>query len=226
MAAERSRILIADDDKLALEVLSKYFSKVNDFIVTATASNGHQALEALHHHTVDVILADIHMPRMNGLALLDEIAKLSNPPIFIAITALDNDETMLRVLGQGGSGYILKSQTPASVVQAVRDAVAGGMVVSPNAVRSLINEIPRIRREGNNDRILLEEVTSGSSPLSKVEKDVLRLLCKGMSNSEIASTMNYSESSIKKRVSKLIRDFGANSRLDLVVALLNRKEVF
>ncbi|MDO4685159.1 MAG: response regulator transcription factor [Corynebacterium sp.] len=224
MTHEKFKVLIVDDDRLALQTLTRYFSMVNDFVVAATATNGYLALEALQHHTVDVILADVHMPRMNGLTLLDEVVKLPDPPVFIAITALDNDETMLRVLGQGGSGYILKSQTPASVIQAVRDAVAGGMVVSPNAVRGLINEIPRIRGELSDDHTLLEKVTSESSTLPRVEKDVLTLLCKGMSNAEIAAKMMYSESSIKKRVSKLIRDFGANSRLDLVVALLNRED--
>lgn len=218
------RLLIVDDDQLALQALSRYFSIAEDFVVVATVSSGQQALEVLRQEPVNVVLADIHMPSMNGLVLLDEILVLPSPPVFVAITALDNDETLMKVLGNGGSGYILKSQTPDSVIQSVRDAVAGGLVVSPNAMQHLISKIPGVQSENKRATTLLEKLTSPSSQLSQADKDTLRLLCRGKSNMEIAHEMHYSESATKKRVSKLIHQFGASSRLDLVVALFNSDE--
>ena len=149
---------------------------------------------------------------------------LKNPPRFIAITSIDDDDNMIRVLGRGGAGYILKSQSPKSIIQAVRDAVEGGMVVSPTSVENLIREVPRVQNFEGYHRNLLDQVVADDSPLTAEEKKVLKLLCLGMSNAEIASHMLYSESSVKKRVSSLMQDFGAKSRLDLVVALLNKPE--
>ena len=218
------RLLIVDDDQLALQALSRYFSNAEDFVVVATVSSGEQALAELRQGPVNVVLADIHMPNMNGLALLDEIMALPSPPVFIAITALDNDEILMKVLGNGGSGYILKSQTPDSVIQSVRDAVSGGLVVSPNAMQHLISKIPSAQSETTRPMTLLEKLTSPSSQLLPADQETLRLLCRGKSNMEIAQEMHYSESATKKRVSKLIHQFGASSRLDLVVALLNPDE--
>lgn len=225
--ARRISILLVDDDPLVLNTLSSYFSKTQDLFVAATARDGVEALALLDRPTeVDIILADIHMPRMNGLALLREISVRDQAPKFLAITALDDEKNMLRVLSEGASGYILKSQTPLSIIQSVRDAVHGGMVVSPNAAQGLIKYIPDVPTEpgavpqqGGN---LLDFILATDSDLTAVEREVLVLLCKGYSNSDIAHEMNYSESSIKKYVSRLMAHFGASSRLDLVVALINR----
>lgn len=222
-------ILIADDDPLALKTLTRYFEQTNDLKVVATARDGVQALAELDAHPeIDIILADIHMPRMNGLTLLKEIAHRTRRPKLIAITAIDDEKNMLRVLGEGGSGYILKSQTPLSIVQSVRDAVHGGMVVSPNAAKGLIKYFPHDNGYGNrapasqNNATLLDEILSTDTALTEVEKQVLELLCQGKNNADIAKELSYSESSIKKYVSRLMVHFGASSRLDLVVALLNR----
>lgn len=217
-------VLIVDDDPLALVTLSRYFMMAEGFEVVAQAANGIEALAVLQDQHVDVVLSDINMPKMGGLVLLDEINKLDNPPLFVGITAIDQDDNMLQAIGRGGAGYLLKSQTPASIVQSVRDALDGGMVVSPNAMRSLIGEIPSLQNSGGFKRTLLEEVIGEDSPLNQAEKDVLKLLCRGMSNAEISEELRYSESAIKKRVSSLMHEFGAKSRLDLVVALLNKPE--
>ena len=214
------RLLIVDDDHIALQALSRFFSTTDDFLVVATVPNGQDALALLQHEPVDVVLADIHMPSMNGLALLKEIKGLAYPPVFVAITALDNDKTVMKVLANGGSGYILKSQTPESVIQSVRDAATGGLVVSPNAVHHFIEKIPGTQPAHSRPSPLIDTLTSTSSPMSQADKDVLKLLCQGKNNMEIAAAMHYSESATKKRVSKLIHQFDARSRLDLVVTML------
>lgn len=218
------KVLIVDDDPLALSTMSNYFRKDPSFEVVAKATNGVEALERLKEHRVDVVLSDINMPRMNGLELLDEILKNPKPPVFIGITSIDQDDNMIQAMAKGGNGYLLKSQTPASIRQAVRDALGGGKVVSPNAVDALIKEIPYLNPDRGLARNLLEEVTAHDYPLKDAEKAVLKLLCLGKSNAEISDELQYSESSIKKRVSNLIHYFGAKSRLDLVVILLNKPE--
>lgn len=224
MDATDIAVLVVDDDPLARATLSQYFTHTPGFAVVAQAGNGVEALAVLQETRVDVVLSDINMPKMNGLTLLDEVKKLENPPVFVGITSLDQDDNMLQAIGRGGAGYLLKSQTPSSIVQSVRDALDGGMVVSPNAMRTLIKEIPGLGKQAGVSRTLLEEVTAPDYPLRDAEKTVLKLLCRGMSNAEIAAETRYSESAIKKRVSNLMQEFGAKSRLDLVVALLNKPE--
>lgn len=224
MSTETIKILIVDDDRLARETLTKYFSPSEEFDLVGVVETGQEAIEIIESQKVDVILSDIYMPAMSGLTLLEKVLVLKNPPRFIAITSIDDDDNMIRVLGRGGAGYILKSQSPKSIIQAVRDAVEGGMVVSPTSVENLIREVPRVQNFEGYHRNLLDQVVADDSPLTAEEKKVLKLLCLGMSNAEIASHMLYSESSVKKRVSSLMQDFGAKSRLDLVVALLNKPE--
>ncbi|MGP5724137.1 response regulator, partial [Corynebacterium casei] len=131
------RVLIVDDDPMVLHFLGVYFETTEDIQVVAEARAGAEALSLLDNITVDIILADICMPNMDGLELLHEIQKRPNPPLFIAMTALDTDDTMLKVLADGGAGYIVKSARPCTIITALRDAVEGGITVSPRALKRL-----------------------------------------------------------------------------------------
>src|SRR5699024_5640285 len=128
-------VMDVDDDPTVLSSLRTYFSSTRAIRVLAEARNGVVALEQLRHVDVVIVLADISMPDLNGLALLHEIRALDNPPSFVAITALDTEETMLEVLAGGGAGYIVKSSRPQTITAAIRDAVAGGTTVSPHALK-------------------------------------------------------------------------------------------
>lgn len=217
--SEKIRVIVVDDDPLAVQTLSLYFSQSDGFEVVATAQNGVEALEKIKNIPVDVVLADIHMPGMNGLTLQKELVQLPYRGIFLAITSIDNDEYVLRTLRYGGSGYVLKSQRPESIIQSVRDAVRGGVIVSPDA--NIVKSFSTLVEGQGSRRVVLRDVLLQSSNFSAVEKETISLLCEGLSNAEIAHRLHYSESAVKKRVSKLIHEFHATSRLDLVVKLLN-----
>ena len=169
---------------------------------------------------LDIILADIHMPEMDGVTLLHEVRRRTDPPPFVAITAFDGDETMLRVLAGGGAGYIVKSSRPQAIISAVRDALTGGITVSPQALSRLVDYIP--------DNVSASAVHRADSfsaykDLTKVEARILHYICQGLSNAEIASAMKYSEATVKKHVSHLIARFGATSRLSLAITVIQSK---
>ena len=103
-------LLVVDDDPLVLEALGRYFVSAEDMEVRATAENGKVALELLQKQDFDVIVADIHMPEMDGTTLLREVNKLEDPPVFVAMTAMDNDETLKEVMSNKAAAYILKLQ--------------------------------------------------------------------------------------------------------------------
>lgn len=208
-------VMIVDDDPIMLKALRTYFSSTSDIRVVAEAYDGTEALALLDSVEVDIVLADIHMPEMDGVTLLHHIRKREDPPVFVAITALDTDDTMLEVLSGGGAGYIVKSSRPQTIITAVRDAVEGGTAVSPHALKRLVGHIPHGDFARNSSR-----ASSPFSTLSTPEVKVLKLLCDGKSNAEICETLGFSESTVKKHVSNLIATFGVKSRLSLAVTTI------
>ncbi|MDU0479627.1 response regulator transcription factor [Staphylococcus chromogenes] len=210
-------VLLVDDSPLVLSTLRRYLETTHDIRVVAEASNGEEALEQLQLHDVDLVLADIHMPTMDGPTLLSRINQLPKRPVFVAVTAFDSDRTMLQILKLGGAGYVLKSERPRVIIDAIRDAVAGGMVVSPQAMTRLVqylnNDVPQRAFDPLQEALKLETLT-------EAEKKTLVLLCKGQSNAEMATALNVTESTVKKHVSSVISQFGATSRLNLVAKVL------
>lgn len=208
-----TRLIIVDDDTRILESLPVYFSRSETVNVAATFTCAHDALNYIADHGCDVVLSDIHMPRMNGVELLDKLKELEQPPIFIAMTAFDTDETMLQILAQGGSGYVIKSDKPQLIIDAVNDASNGGTALSPQCVTRLMK------------LSIIPFSTSTNTPvvLSSSQRDVLELLCAGCSNAEIARRLHFSEASIKKKVSSLFQSFDASSRLELVAKAFHMK---
>ncbi|MDH2456369.1 response regulator transcription factor [Corynebacterium bovis] len=205
------RVIVVDDDPLVRSSLRLYFSSDEDIVVVGEAANGSEAVDLIERHLVDVVMADIHMPEMDGLTLLDRVRARSNPPVFIGMTALDSDETMLHILSHGGHGYVLKSSEPQFLIQAVKDAYKGGTTVSPQPASRLMQHLPQNRGSVDVKKVELNET----------EELVLSLLCEGLSNSDISKRSGFSEATVKKYVSSLFERFNATSRLSLAVNALN-----
>lgn len=212
MLAKPIRLLIVDDDPLVRSSLTLYFSSQPDIEVIGDASNGAEALAFIYDDdAVDVVMADINMPEMDGIALLKRINKMEKAPTFLAMTAIDQDEKMMDILSHGGRGYILKSSTPEFIIQAVKDAYSGGTTVSPLPASRLLQHIPSMKNP--------HQVQHGD--LSSSEHQVLSLLCEGFSNQEIASRANLSLSTVKKYISSLMDRYEATSRLSLAIKAIN-----
>lgn len=213
------RVFLVDDDPLVRDVLHRYLISADGIDVVGTASSGPEALEVINAEDVDLVLSDVYMPEMDGPTLLARLNERPNTPAFLAITSLENDRKMLDVLAQGGRGYILKSQPPEEIILSVRQAVTGGTVVSPAAMTNLVRYL------SPSDQPAEPAVPQRTYPqgINDAEIDVLELLCEGLSNSDIARRLNYSESTVKKQVSHLIKLYGVSSRLDLVVHVLGGK---
>ena len=217
------RVFLVDDDPLVREVLKSYLDSTEGITVVDTASDGSEALERIPELDVDVVLSDVYMQHMGGAELLRNLAARGAAPAFLAISSLDNDTAMLDILDHGGRGYILKSQPREEIILSVRQAVAGGTVISPAAMNKLLPHLsqrepqaPQIDRRARPKATI--DVPAG---VSDTEQRVLELLCDGLSNADIAKHLNYSESTVKKMVSKLLSAYGVSSRLDLVVTVLN-----
>lgn len=221
------RLLLVDDDPLVMSSLRLYFSTpaAAAIEIVGEATDGVAALELLTTVDADVIMTDIHMPGMDGVSLLREVRALDNPPVFIAMTALDEDETMLSILSLGGEGYILKSSRPEFIIDTVHQALAGGTVVSPQPATRLVQHLPSPDSPVPEDAAPVAVAAAPDSPeassrlatLSSAEERVLTLICAGLSNSEIARDTDRSASAVKKAVSSLLAKFGTESRIQLAV---------
>nr|WP_240393957.1 response regulator transcription factor [Corynebacterium lactis] len=201
------KVLIVDDDPLVLSSLRTYFKKAPHITVVGEAQDGHEALNLVSKGGVDVVLTDIHMPTMDGIELLERIQKVAQPPKFVAITSFDTDETMIKILSLGGNGYILKTARPESIISTIEDVVQGGTVISPVSATRLIKTLP--------------SRSISSYKVTNAEKEVLNLICKGMSNHDIASELGKSSGTVKKHLSSLFSKFGASSRLDLALKAID-----
>lgn len=238
------RLIIVDDDPLVLSSLRMYFNTpaAEGIEVVGEACDGNHALELLDREPADVIMADVHMPGMGGLDLLDEVLARPDPPQFVAMTSLDEDETMLRILRQGGRGYILKSSRPQYIIDTVLEAARGGTIVSPQPATRLVQRLadrPSPDQEPDQDTDTAPAPADTTDPaatpsaatsaatsagasrplprLSESERQVLSMICGGLSNSEICRATGRSGSAVKKQVSHLLAKFGASSRVQLAV---------
>lgn len=213
----KTALLLVDDDPLVLEALGHYFATAEDMEVRATAENGKDALEQLKANDIDAVIADIHMPEMDGTVLLREINKLEDPPVFIAMTAMDNDDTLKEVMSHKAAAYILKSSKPAYIQDTVREAVRGGTVVAPQSLTRLFQQMPELHTDSD---AAAPDHSPEAPKISPAQERILNLVCEGKSNEEIATSTHYAAGTVKKYVSSLLSEFHAKSRLELAVKAL------
>lgn len=214
----KTALLLVDDDPLVLEALGHYFATAEDMEIRATAENGKDALEQLKTDDIDAVIADIHMPEMDGTVLLREINKLEDPPVFIAMTAMDNDDTLKEVMSHKAAAYILKSSKPAYIQDTVREAVRGGTVVAPQSLTRLFQQMPELHTD--DDAAAAPNHAPEAPTISPAQQRILDLVCEGKSNEEIATSTHYAAGTVKKYVSSLLSEFHAKSRLELAVKAL------
>lgn len=213
----KTALLLVDDDPLVLQALGHYFATAEDMEVRATAENGKDALEQLKANDIDAVIADIHMPEMDGTVLLREINKLEDPPVFIAMTAMDDDDTLKEVMSHKAAAYILKSSKPAYIQDTVREAVRGGTVVAPQSLTRLFQQMPELHTDSD---AAAPDHSPEAPKISPAQERILNLVCEGKSNEEIATSTHYAAGTVKKYVSSLLSEFHAKSRLELAVKAL------
>lgn len=201
----RVGVLVVDDDPIVRSALSDYVRSAGDLELVGTAVDGQEALAAPR---ADVVLMDVQMPRMNGIEAMKELLRRDPTIRVIVLTAFDQDAFLRDALEAGAAGFLLKVATPDALVEAVRGVSRGNLVMSPESTRLLL---------GSGKRQPRESPRSADLKLSRRELDILRELCAGASNSEIAATLFLSESTVKTHVSTIMAKLGATSRLKAVV---------
>ncbi|MFE6589105.1 response regulator transcription factor [Streptomyces sp. BB1-1-1] len=206
------RVVVADDQELVRSGFSMILEAQADIEVVAEAGDGAEAVAAVERHAPDVLLLDIRMPVMDGLDAARRVCARSACKV-VMLTTFDLDEYVYEALYAGASGFLLKDVRRDDLVHAVRVVAAGDSLLAPAVTRRLVADIVRRR---------WEETTAEVTPqrldvLTAREVETLRLLARGLSNSEIATTLFVSEHTVKTHVSNVLGKLGLRDRVQAVI---------
>jgi len=206
------RVLIVDDDALVRAGLSMILNATDDVRVVAEAADGSEALSAVDAYAPDVVLMDIRMRRMDGLAATEALCARERAPQIIVLTTFDADDHVLRALRSGASGFLLKDTPPADIVQAIRLVAAGEAMLSPAVTRKLIGHMADsglAARRGQARELLAR--------LTEREREVAELIGQGRSNAEIAEELFMSVATVKAHVTRLLTKLEAANRVQIAL---------
>jgi DNA-binding NarL/FixJ family response regulator len=205
-------ILIADDQALVRAGFRMILEAEPDFRVLAEAKDGADAVETAHRCQPDVVLMDIRMPRMDGLEATRQIiaAGTAGRPRVLMLTTFDLDEYVYDALGAGASGFLLKDVPPEQLVAGIRVIAEGESLLAPTVTRRLIETFLRERPRAPEPAPALAELTER-------ELEVLGLIARGLSNSEIADELVVSGTTVKTHVARVLSKLGLRDRVQAVV---------
>jgi DNA-binding NarL/FixJ family response regulator len=206
------RVLIADDDPLVRSGLSLLLAATDDMRVVAESADGTQVGPAVDAYKPDLVLMDIRMPRMDGLAATESLRARDDAPDVIVLTTFDADEHILRALRAGASGFLLKDTPPEEIVAAIRKVAAGELMLSPQITRRLVEHVADSGGEARRAR-----ARDALEQLTEREREVARALGEGKSNAEIASELYMSVATVKAHVSSLLSKLELNNRVQIAL---------
>ena len=206
-------VLLVDDEALVRAGLRMILETAADLSVVGDAEDGRAAIEAVDRYRPDVVLMDIRMPRLGGVAATAALRARSDPPAVVVLTTFNTDDDVFQALAAGATGFLLKDTPPTELLQAVRLAAAGDSMLSPAVTRRVIERFTaedrtRHRREAL-DRLVA---------LTERERQVLIEIGGGHANAEIARLLHMSEATVKSHVTHLFEKLAVTNRVQLAIA--------
>jgi DNA-binding NarL/FixJ family response regulator len=205
------RVLIADDQALVRGGFRMILDAQSDIEVCAEAGDGREALRAAEETRPDVVLMDIRMPELDGIeATRHLLSAPGSPPRVLVLTTFDLDEYVYEAMRAGASGFMLKDVDPPELARAVRVVNAGEALLAPAITRRLIEQFTKRPSPGSGAPPELDELTPR-------EVEVLELVARGMSNSEIAETLFLSPATAKTHVARILGKLDLRDRVQAVV---------
>jgi DNA-binding NarL/FixJ family response regulator len=206
-------VLVVDDDALVRSALGLMLGGQPDVRVVGEAADGRAGIAAARDLRPDVVLMDIRMPVLDGLAATIELRQRPDPPHVIVLTTFDADDYVLRALAAGADGFLLKDTPPPEILQAIRRVADGEPMLSPSVTRSLIKQVapPDSSRSSR-----AQERLAG---LTDRERDVALAVGRGLSNAEIAGELYLSVPTVKAHVSRLFEKLGTTNRVQIAIVV-------
>jgi DNA-binding NarL/FixJ family response regulator len=199
------RVVVVDDEPMVCAHLRTILGSAPDIEVVDEAHDGAAGVAAVTRNRPDVVLMDLRMPVMDGIAAIERIVRLGDPPVVVVLTTFDADQYVLRALRAGAAGFLVKSTPPKDLIGLVRVAAEGHTVLSPAAARRLIAASADSQPARERARKLVGSLTER-------EVEVLTCLGEGLSNAQIAGRLFLSEATVKGYVSRMLDKLGLENR--------------
>ncbi len=199
------RVVVVDDEPMVCAHLRTILGAGGTIDVVAEAHDGAAGVEAVTRTRPDVVLMDLRMPGMDGLAAIEKIGALAAAPAVVVLTTFDADQYVLRALRAGAAGFLVKSTPPEDLIGLVQVAAEGHMVLSPAAARRLVAASADSHQARDRARQL-------AAALTEREAEVLACLGEGLSNAQIAARLYLSEATVKGYVSRTLDKLGCANR--------------
>ena len=208
-------ICVVDDQTLVRQGIRSLLSYSAEIAVTAEASDGDDALEAIRRHRPDVVLLDLRMPRRDGIATLQALRARGDQTPVLVLTTFDDDELVLQALHNGANGYLLKDVTLEHLVHAIRTLAQGGTLIEPSVTQRLLHAADSQPQPDFLDGLLR------AVDLTERELEILRLMAAGYANREIADALHLAPGTVKNHVSSLLTKLGVRDRTRAVLRALD-----
>ena len=201
------KLVIAEDETMTREMLARLLALEDDIQVVGTASDGQRALGVVRAQNPDVLLTDIGMPQMDGIALTETLRREMPQVAVVILTIYNDDERVFAAIKAGARGYVLKDSPPEETLAAVRAAARGEALLHPLLVGRVLSEFGRLSTQKAADNAVFAELTDR-------EREVLTEIGKGKRNREIADTLFISEKTVKNHLSSIFGKLEVNSRAE------------
>jgi DNA-binding NarL/FixJ family response regulator len=210
--SDRIRVLVVDDDALVRAAIAMMLAGAEDIAIVAEVTDGNEVAGAVAEHRPAIVLMDIRMPGMDGLAATELLRAQDNAPEVIVLTTFQDDDYVLRALRAGASGFLLKHTPPADIIRAVRAVAAGEPMLSPTITRRLIGHVTdsEARDRTRNARERLDRLTER-------ERDVAVAIGLGKTNAEISRELYMSVATVKTHVSRVLEKLECNNRVQIAL---------
>jgi DNA-binding NarL/FixJ family response regulator len=202
------RVLVADDQSMVRAGFRMLLSEEPDIEVVAEASNGLEAIEKAARFAPTVVLMDIRMPELDGLEATRRILASDDTARILILTTFDLDEYVFEALRAGASGFVLKDDPPEQLLAAVRIVAGGEALLSPAITKRVIKRFTRLSHPAPPRQL---------EDLSERERDVFRLIARGLSNAEIGRELYISEATVKTHVTHILQKLNLRDRVQTVV---------
>lgn len=206
------RVLLVDDDALVRAGLRMILSSSDEVDVVGEAADGADAVAAVSAHRPDVVLMDIRMPIMDGIAATAAVRSMDAPPHVIVLTTFQADEQVMSALRAGADGFLLKDTAPTEIITAVRLVAAGEAMLSPSVTRTLLAHL--------GDDELTDRRRAATERLARLtdrEREVAIAVGSGASNAEVAAALFMSEATVKAHVSRLLTKLDVANRVHVAI---------
>ena len=213
MTQQKLRIMIADDQELIRESLSIILSQNADMEVTGLAENGAELLSLIKKAPPDIVLMDIRMPELDGVAATHAIKKQWPQVRIIILTTFDDDEYVFNALKYGASGYLLKGVSVAELSNAIRTVAHGGAMINPGIVTKVVHFFNQMAQSS----VQQDAAAIDAGSLSRTERNIALLVGHGLSNKEIAARLSLSEGTVRNGLSSALSKLGLRDRTQLAI---------